>query len=111
MSNSYATPEYEEETLTFAQVNLLPSDTILEFGVPWCQHCQAAHFAIEEALNQYSPLPLLKIYDGKGKPLGRAFKVKYWPTLIYLHKGIEVARLVRPLHVNEVTQFISQHKR
>ena len=38
-----------------------------------------------------------KIEDGKGKPLGRAFKVKLWPTVVLLHDGQEVARVVRPV--------------
>jgi thioredoxin 1 len=38
----------------------------------------------------------LKIEDGPGRPLGRSFKVKLWPTLIFLRDGVEVARVVRP---------------
>jgi thioredoxin 1 len=38
----------------------------------------------------------IKVEDGKGKPLGRSYKVKLWPTLIFLREGQEVARLVRP---------------
>jgi thioredoxin 1 len=38
----------------------------------------------------------LKIEDGKGRPLGRSFQVKLWPTLIFMKDGAEVARVVRP---------------
>ena len=38
----------------------------------------------------------LKIEDGKGRPLGRSFQVRLWPTLVVLHDGQEVARVVRP---------------
>ncbi len=38
----------------------------------------------------------LKVEDGSGRPLGRAFRVKLWPTLVFLRDGREVARLVRP---------------
>jgi thioredoxin 1 len=50
----------------------------------------------------------IKQYDGKGKPLGRAFNVKLWPTLILLHDGKEMARLVRPMRVDEVFQLVSK---
>jgi thioredoxin 1 len=99
--------DYAEETVTVEQVSEWGGDTLLEFGAPWCEHCQAAKAAIDEALAEYPDLPHIKIYDGKGKRLGRAFKVKLWPTLIYLHQGNEVARLVRPLHSDEVRQFIA----
>jgi len=61
-------------------------------------------------LNEYSELPHIKVYDGKGKPLGRAFRVKLWPTLILLRDGKEVGRLVRPLRIDEVRQLVSQSK-
>ena len=106
--------DYQEETVTFEQIGELVGDAVLEFGAPWCGHCQAASSAIEEALTEHSltkhtKLSHIKIYDGKGKPLGRAFKVKLWPTLILLHDGKEVARIVRPLRSEEVRQLISKN--
>jgi thioredoxin 1 len=45
----------------------------------------------------------VKIGDGKGKPLGRSFTVKLWPTLIVLKDGREVARVVRPTDSAAIT--------
>ena len=100
--------DYEEEKITFDQVSELPGNTILEFGAPWCGHCQAAHSAVKEVLTERSGLSHIKIYDGKGKQLGRAFKVKLWPTFILLQNGNEVARLVRPLQPDEVRELVSK---
>ncbi|RUO63053.1 thioredoxin family protein [Pseudidiomarina insulisalsae] len=100
--------EYTEESFTFEEISELSGDTVLEFGAPWCGHCQAATPAIKEAVAERSGLRHIRIYDGKGKRLGRAFKVKLWPTLILLHDGKEVARLVRPLKVDEVRRFIAK---
>ncbi|AAV82901.1 thioredoxin 1 [Idiomarina loihiensis] len=100
--------DYAEEAFTFEQTGELSGNVVLEFGAPWCGHCQAANPAIKEAITERAGLRHIKIYDGKGKPLGRAFKVKLWPTLILLHNGNEVARLVRPLRSDEVREFISE---
>lgn len=100
--------DYSEETLTLEQVSELSGDILLEFGAPWCGHCQAASSAINEVVNEYAELRHIKIYDGKGKRLGRGFKVKFWPTLILLHDGQEVGRLVRPLRADEVRQLMSK---
>jgi len=100
--------DYAEEAFTFEQTGELSGNVVLEFGAPWCGHCQAANPAIKEAITERAGLRHIKIYDGKGKPLGRAFKVKLWPTLILLHNGNEVARLVRPLRSDEVREFISK---
>jgi thioredoxin 1 len=47
-------------------------------------------------LRHYPAVTHLKIEDGKGKPLGRSFRVKLWPTLVFLRDGRVVAEAVRP---------------
>lgn len=79
-----------------AEVDALKGPALLEFGAPWCPHCQAAQPLIAAALAGAPDLPHLKVEDGKGRPLGRSFQVKLWPSLIFLKDGREVARLVRP---------------
>lgn len=105
-NNVGSNSEYAEEPVSFEQAGELAGDVLLEFGAPWCGHCQAASAAIQEVVTEHPELRHIKIYDGKGKPLGRAFKVKLWPTLILLRDGNEVARLVRPLRSDEVSQLI-----
>ncbi|MDT3499590.1 thioredoxin family protein [Stenotrophomonas maltophilia] len=68
---------------------------LLEFGASWCGHCQAAQPALQEVVEAHD-LAHWKIEDGKGRALGRSFQVKLWPTVILLHEGREVARVVRP---------------
>jgi thioredoxin 1 len=101
-------PDYAEEAPTLEQVSALSGYALLEFGAPWCGHCQAAQPAVQKVLAEHSDLPHIKIYDGKGEPLGRAFRVKLWPTFIMLHDGKEVARLVRPLRSDQVRQLVTQ---
>ncbi len=65
--------------------------------------------AVQEALSDPSFQNMLhiKIFDGKGKRLGRAFKVKLWPTLILLRDGVETARLERPVKTSDVHTFLN----
>lgn len=100
-------PEYREDSPTPEQIESLAGYTVLEFGTPWCGHCLAALPAIREVLSG-TELPHIKVYDGKGRRLGRVFKVKLWPTLILLNSGKEVARLVRPVLADEVRKLIGQ---
>ena len=44
----------------------------------------------------------LKVEDGSGRALGRSFRVKLWPTLVFLRDGQEIARLVRPTSLTEL---------
>jgi len=48
------------------------------------------------------------VEDGRGRPLGRSFGVKLWPTLVFLKDGQEVARLVRPHEADAVAQALGQ---
>ena len=81
---------------------------ILEFGVDWCPHCQAAQPLMEAALGECPGVPLVQVEDGRGRALGRAFQVKLWPTFILLRDGIELGRLVRPVTRQEVRQALTQ---
>ena len=91
---------------TRQEIEQLAAPTLLEFGTPWCGHCQAAQPLIEEALRAHPALAHIKVEDGKGRPLGRSFGVKLWPTLVVLRGGQEVARVVRPPSSEAVAQAL-----
>ena len=99
-------PEYSEQAPSPDEVGTLTGDALLEFGAPWCQFCQGASPLVEEAVNQFREIPHIKVYDGRGKELGRSFGVKLWPTLIALKDGNEVDRLVRPTSTDEVSALL-----
>ena len=82
--------------LSRSDVDALPGATLLEFGATWCGVCRATAPTIRSALAGHPGVRHLKIEDGAGRPLGRSFGVKLWPTLVFLRSGKEVARLVRP---------------
>ena len=88
------------------EVDQLPGATVLEFGTPWCGHCQRAQPLIEAALKDRADIAHVKVEDGPGQRLGRTFGVKLWPTLVFLKDGHEVARLVRPQGGPDITQAL-----
>ena len=94
--------DYSEDAPTLEQVNKMIGDIILEFGAPWCPHCQLAEPIVQKVLKDHPELTHIKLYDGKGKPLGRAFKVKLWPTFILLRNGQEIERLIRPICTDDI---------
>lgn len=90
------------ETLTRDAVDAMPGALLLEFGATWCGHCRAAAPLIASALQRHADVRHLKVEDGPGKPLGRSFGVKLWPTLVVLRDGREVARVIRPLSAAQI---------
>jgi thioredoxin 1 len=93
---------YSEDAPARAEVDALPGAVLIEFGANWCGHCQGAQPLIEAALRDSPELRCFKIEDGPGRRLGRSFRVKLWPTLIFIKDGREMERLVRPASVAEI---------
>jgi thioredoxin 1 len=96
------TSDYATQEPGRADVDASAGPLLLEFGAPWCGHCLAAQDGIAQALAAHPGIGHLKIEDGRGRPLGRSFRIKLWPTLVFLRDGEERARLVRPRHAHEV---------
>jgi thioredoxin 1 len=103
MANEYLNPGPSRE-----EIDATSGLMLLEFGTPWCGHCQGAAPAVAEALAQFPGIEHVKVEDGPGRPLGRSFRVKLWPTLIGLRDGAEVARSVRPESVESVQELLGQ---
>lgn len=92
---------------TRADIDALSGPVLLEFGTDWCGHCRRAQPLIAEALARHPRVRHVRVIDGSGKPLGRSFGVKLWPTLVSLKDGREVARLVRPPTVDDIVRALA----
>lgn len=101
---------YAEREPSRAEIDSLPGVTLIEFGAPWCGHCKALQPILTQTFAANAQVRHIKIEDGSGRPLGRSFRVKLWPTLIFLHEGQEVARLVRPTEQRLIDEAFEQLK-
>ena len=90
------TPVVMSADPTRAEIDASAGPVVVEFGTSWCGHCRAAQGPIAAALARHPAVRHLKVEDGPGRPLGRSFGVRLWPTLVFLRDGQEKARLVRP---------------
>lgn len=96
------TAAYADHEPARAEVDAMPGLTLLEFGAPWCPHCIGAQGLFRDALAARDDVRHLKIEDGPGRPLGRAYRIKLWPSVLLLRDGVEVARVVRPTSREDV---------
>jgi thioredoxin 1 len=90
------------------EVDAIKEPVVVEFGAPWCSYCDAAQSLIAPAFDAHPDVRHIKIEDGRGRPLGRSFKVKLWPTLVFLRDGNEIARLVRPVDSASIEQALAR---
>lgn len=99
---------YTDKEPARAEVDALPGATVIEFGASWCPICRGAQGAIRQAFEGHDAVRHLRIEDGPGRPLGRSFRIKLWPTLVFLNNGQEVARVVRPVSSAQVAEGLDQ---
>lgn len=104
-SNDSATSGSEP---TRAEIDAFAGAQVVEFGAVWCGHCQRVRPLVDEALARHPTLRHVRIEDGPGRRLGRTFRVKLWPTLVLMQRGVEIERLVRPADVHEIDRAIAQ---
>lgn len=103
MNDSYAAIEP-----TRAEIDRIEGPAVIEFGAPWCGYCRAAQPLLAAAFAARPQVRHVKIEDGKGRPLGRSFRVRLWPTLVFLRDGKETARLVRPDDADAIRDALAQ---
>ena len=96
--------EHGEPEPLRSTVDTLRGWHVIEFGTDWCGHCQNAQPSVKAWVDQHA-VTHHKVEDGKGRPLGRSFTVKLWPTLILLCDGEELARVVRPHSSDDFAAF------
>lgn len=82
--------------LTRAEVDRLTGSVLLEFGACWCGYCAESRPHVSALLRRHPEVRHISIEDGRGKPLGRSFRVKLWPTFVFLREGQVIRQLVRP---------------
>ena len=88
--------DYGKPEPTREEIDRLPGPVLLEFGTGWCGYCQAIQRPLEKMLEEFPEVRHIKVEDGKGRPLGRSFRVKLWPNLVFLRDGQVVMQLARP---------------
>jgi len=101
------TTEYPPDEPSREEVDALSGATVLEFGSPWCGYCSRAQPLIATAFEKHPGVRHIKVADASGRRLGRSFRVKLWPTLVFLRDGQEAARLVRPDDATSIREALA----
>ncbi len=91
-----ADPGDDDRQPTRAEIERMEGPVLLEFGASWCGHCQSLAPRLARLLEGHPNVHHVKVEDGPGKRLGRSFRVKLWPTLVFMKDGEVVKQIARP---------------
>jgi thioredoxin 1 len=94
-----------EREPTREEIDRTEGPVVLEFGASWCPYCRALAPKLAGLLGDYPEVQHIRVEDGPGKPLGRSFRVKLWPNLVFLRDGQVIKQLARP-DVDEVREAL-----
>jgi thioredoxin 1 len=86
----------ETQAPTREEIDKTAGLVVLEFGTDWCGFCRAAAPQVESLVRRHPEIKHVKVEDGPGRPLGRSFRVKLWPNIVFLKDGAVVRQLARP---------------
>jgi thioredoxin 1 len=89
-------PVYDTHNPSREDVDRMAGPVLLEFGTDWCGFCQRVQSDLQAALQSHPHIQHVKVEDGPGRPLGRSFRVKLWPTLVFLQDGVVQYQVSRP---------------
>src|SRR5262249_410212 len=81
---------------TREEIDRTEGPVVLEFGASWCPFCRALAPKLARLLRDYPGVRHIRVEDGPGRPLGRSFRVKLWPNLVFLRDGEVIQQVARP---------------
>lgn len=87
-----------DQAPTRDEVDGIAGAVLVEFGTDWCGHCRALAPEVARNLAAHPQVRHVKVEDGPGRPLGRSFHVRLWPSLVFMKDGAVVRQLARPSH-------------
>ena len=89
-------PVIEPREPTREELDRMQGPVLVEFGAASCGYCCRFAPQLAVLLQDHPGVQHIQIEDGPGRPLGRSFRVKLWPTLVFMRDGQIARQLARP---------------
>ena len=65
---------------------------VIKFGANWCKPCKKIDPLFESLKKKYTDVKFIKYDNEKHEDFFDAYNIEVLPTIVFMHKGIEVSR-------------------
>lgn len=96
----------EQNFSAFIQYSDLP--VVIDLWADWCGPCKAMAPHFEHVASQYTNVIFAKINTEESPRLSQAFNIRSIPTLVFMNKTTELARVSGALKATELKQWVDQ---
>lgn len=96
-----------EQSLSRADIDGMTGCVVVEFGANWCGVCSGFNRESMQIFEKFPQVKRIRVEDGKGKRLGRSFRVSLWPSFALMRDGNLVTLAVRP-EGHDLRQLLEQ---
>ncbi|MEG1616405.1 MAG: thioredoxin family protein [Bacteroidales bacterium] len=87
---------------------LVKGNTIVEFYVTWCPHCQAMMPRYEKVSEMFPDVLCTRVEMEKYPELAKMFKVDSFPTFIFISPDGKMEKWVGELPVEELANLVTK---
>lgn len=87
---------------------LVKSDTIIEFWVTWCPHCQAMIPRYEKISEEFPTVSCNRVEMEKYPELAKIFGVDSFPTFIFISPDGKMEKWVGELPVDQLASLVTK---
>lgn len=86
---------------------LIKNDTVIEFWVTWCPHCQAMIPRYEKASEKFKQVKCYRVEMEQHPDIAEIFDVESFPTFIFINVNGEMSKSVGEMSEEDLENMIT----
>ncbi len=87
---------------------LIKNDTVIEFWVTWCPHCQAMMPRYEKVSEEYPSIDCYRVEMEQHPAIANQFNIEAFPAFVFIDKDGNMKKWVGEIPTEELATFVKE---